>query len=166
MSGRYAQAWPTPSVPTLLIRRTGLPGAIIACENQLWPASLGRFYTLAIGLAIAGLCLLPMIAAKTASAVALVLIASSVGKGLFDGCIYAAMHDIVPAPARATAVGLMTTLGFIDAGLSPLLVAQVSARYGLTAGMTSLSLAYFAAVVIILAMRRPALRAIRGLGRS
>jgi MFS family permease len=124
---------------------------------------LGRFHTLAIGLAVAGLCLLPLVAAKTASLVAVVLIASSVGKGLFDGCIYAAMHDIVPAPARATAVGLMTTLGFIGAGLSPLLVAQVSGRFGLAAGMTSLSLAYFAAVVVILAMRRPALRTIEGL---
>jgi MFS family permease len=120
---------------------------------------LGRFHTLAIGLTIAGLCLLPLIVAKTAPAVAIVLIASSIGKGLFDGCIYAAMHDIVPPPARATAVGLMTTLGFVGAGLSPLLVAQVSGHLGLAAGMTSLALAYFAAVVVILAMRRPALRA-------
>jgi MFS family permease len=100
-----------------------------------------------------------LIVAKTAPAVAIVLIASSIGKGLFDGCIYAAMHDIVPPPARATAVGLMTTLGFVGAGLSPLLVAQVSGHLGLAAGMTSLALAYFAAVVVILAMRRPALRA-------
>ncbi|MCP3734307.1 MFS transporter [Sphingomonas sp. RP10(2022)] len=122
--------------------------------------ALGRFHTLAIGLGIAGLCLLPLVLAKTASAVAIVLVASSVGKGLFDGCIYAAMHDIVPPPARATAVGLMTTLGFIGAGLSPLLVAQIAGRFGLAAGMTSLALAYFAAVAVIVAMRRPALRAI------
>lgn len=121
---------------------------------------LGRFHTLAIGLSIAGLCLLPLIVAKTAATVAAVLIASSVGKGLFDGCIYAAMHDIVPPPARATAVGLMTTLGFIGAGLSPLLVAQVSGHLGLAAGMTSLALAYFAAVAVILAVRAPVLRAI------
>lgn len=125
--------------------------------------ALGRFHTLAIGLGIAGLCLLPLVVAKTASAVAIVLIASSVGKGLFDGCIYAAMHDIVPAPARATAVGLMTTLGFIGAGLSPLLVAGVSGSFGLAAGMSSLAIAYFAAVVVILAMRRPVLRAIERL---
>lgn len=121
---------------------------------------LGRFHTLAIGLGIAGLCLLPLIVATTAAAVAGVLIASSVGKGLFDGCIYAAMHDIVPPTARATAVGLMTTLGFIGAGLSPLLVAQVSDHFGLAAGMASLAVAYFIAVGVILAMRRPALRAI------
>lgn len=127
--------------------------------------ALGRFHTLAIGLAIAGLCLLPLVVAKTASAVAIVLIASSVGKGLFDGCIYAAMHDIVPPPARATAVGLMTTLGFIGAGLSPLLVARVSGGFGLAAGMTSLALAYFAAVAVILAMRRPALDAIDAVAR-
>lgn len=122
--------------------------------------ALGRFHTLAIGLSIAGLCLLPLVLATTVSEVAVVLIASSIGKGLFDGCIYAAMHDIVPPPARATAVGLMTTLGFIGAGLSPLLVAQVSGHLGLAVGMTSLALAYFAAVAVILAMRYPVLRAI------
>lgn len=121
--------------------------------------TLGRFHTLAIGLAIAGLCLLPLVVATTAPAVAIVLIASSVGKGLFDGCIYAAMHDIVPPPARGTAVGLMTTLGFVGAGLSPLLVAAVAGTFGLAAGMTSLALAYFCAVVVILAMRGPVLRA-------
>lgn len=124
-------------------------------------SALGRFHTLAIGLAIAGLCLLPLAMARSGIAVAIVLVASSVGKGLFDGCIYAAMHDIVPPPARATAVGLMTTLGFVGAGLSPLLVAQVAGGFGLAAGMASLALAYFLAVAVIVTMRRPALRAIK-----
>ncbi|MCP8890109.1 hypothetical protein [Sphingomonas faeni] len=69
----------------------------------------------------------------------MVLIASSVGKGLFDG--------------------------FIGAGLSPLLVARVSGGFGLATGMTSLALAYFAAVAVILAMRRPALNAIDAVAR-
>ncbi len=122
--------------------------------------ALGRFHTLAIGLSIAGLCLLPLVLAKTTTAIAVVLIASSVGKGLFDGCIYAAVHDIMPPPARATAVGAMTTFGFIGAGLSPLLVAGVAGRFGLAAGMTSLAIAYFCAVAVILAMHGPVRRAI------
>src|SRR5262249_43098710 len=54
---------------------------------------IGRFYTLAIGLALAGVLLLPLGVAHSANAVGLVLLATSAGKGLFDGCIYAAMHD-------------------------------------------------------------------------
>lgn len=95
--------------------------------------------------------------------VAVILIASSIGKGLFDGCIYAAMHDVVPAPARATAVGLMTTLGFIGGGIAPLLVAWVSGRFGMAAGMASLAIAYFVAVAALLALLAPAARAIAAL---
>lgn len=110
----------------------------------------GRFHTLAIGLALAALLLLPLLRAETAVLVGVVLIATSVGKGLFDGCIYAAMHDVVPPHARATAVGLMTMIGFFGAGLSPLFVAWAGASFGLAAGMTSMAAAYVVAVALIL----------------
>ena len=113
---------------------------------------IGRFYTLAIGLAAAAVLLLPLLRAETAAMVGLVLIATSIGKGLFDGCIYAAMHDVVPPHARATAVGMMTMIGFFGAGLSPLVVVWAGERFGLAAGMTSMAAAYVVAVVLILAM--------------
>ena len=94
---------------------------------------IGRFYTLAIGLALAGVLLLPLLVANSGLMVGLVLLASSAGKGLFDGCIYAAMHDVVPPQARATAVGLMTMSGFVGAGLAPIFVAQMGAVFGMAA---------------------------------
>jgi MFS family permease len=121
---------------------------------------IGRFYTLAIGLGLAGVLLLPLLGAKTAAAVGLVLIATSFGKGLFDGCIYAAMHDVVPPHARATAVGMMTMIGFFGAGLTPIFVAQVGERLGMAVAMTWLAGLYFIAVVILLAMRGPTRRAV------
>lgn len=114
---------------------------------------IGRFYTLMIGLTAAALLLLPLLEAKTALAVGVVLIATSVGKGLFDGCIYASMHDVIPAEARATAVGMMTLVGFIGAGITPIFVAQVGERFGLEVGMTSLAALYFIAVALMFAMR-------------
>lgn len=120
----------------------------------------GRFYTLTIGLAAAAVLLLPLLRAGTAATVGLVLIATSIGKGLFDGCIYAAMHDVVPPHARATAVGMMTMIGFFGAGLSPLVVVWAGERFGLAAGMTSMAAAYVVAVVIILAMSRSTRRAV------
>jgi MFS family permease len=114
---------------------------------------LGRFYTLAIGLAIAGILLLPLTAAATPNAIGLVLVATSAGKGIFDGCIYAAMHDVVPREARATAVGLMTMIGFFGAGAAPPFVAWVAKSLGMAVGMTSLAALYFIAVVIIFAIR-------------
>jgi MFS family permease len=111
---------------------------------------LGRFYTLAIGLTIAGLLLVTMAWATSGAMVALVLIGTTLGKGLFDGCIYAAMHDVVPPHARSTAVGLMTFCGFVGAGLAPLFVAQASSALGMAAALGSLAALYGVAVAILL----------------
>lgn len=121
---------------------------------------IGRFYTLMIGLGSAGVLLLPLLGAGTAVTVGLVLIATSFGKGLFDGCIYASMHDVVPPQARATAVGMMTMIGFFGAGLTPIFVAQVGERFGMAIAMTSLAGLYFIAVIILLAMRAPTRHAV------
>lgn len=121
---------------------------------------IGRFYTLAIGLSAAALLLLPLLAASTAAMVGVVLLATSVGKGLFDGCIYASMHDVVPPAARATAVGMMTLCGFIGAGLTPIFVAQAGERFGMAAGMTSLAGLYVVAVLLLLATRSSTRRAV------
>ena len=114
---------------------------------------LAVFHVLALGLALAGLLLLPLSLATSAFAVGAVLFASGAGKGLFDGCIYAAMHDVVPPAARATAVGLMTLVGFCGAGLAPIGVAQASGRIGMAPAMTSLAFLYLAAAVLLVATR-------------
>ncbi|MGH8236981.1 MAG: MFS transporter [Steroidobacteraceae bacterium] len=113
----------------------------------------GRSYTLAIGLALAGVLLMPLIAADSAFAIGLVLFASFAAKGLADGCIYAALHDVVPRAARASAVGLMTMCGFIGAGITPILVAKASKMFGMAASMASLSILYLIAAGILLAIR-------------
>jgi nitrate/nitrite transporter NarK len=115
--------------------------------------TIGRFYALIIGLSLAALCLLPLTLAGSALTVGLVLLASSIGKGLFDGCIYASMHDVVPPEARATAVGLMTMLGFFGAGITPIFVAKAAEHYGMAAGISSLTVLYFIAVALLLATR-------------
>jgi MFS family permease len=91
--------------------------------------------------------------AHSAMAVGGVLLASGAGKALFDGCIYAAMHDVVPAEARATAVGLMTMIGFCGAGLTPILIAQASATFGMATSMTSMAVLYVLAVALLLSTR-------------
>ncbi|HKP34843.1 MAG TPA: MFS transporter [Sphingomicrobium sp.] len=121
---------------------------------------IGRFLTLAIGLGLAGVLLLPILSVRTAFGIGLVLVATSVAKGLFDGCIYAAMHDVVPPHARATAVGMMTMIGFFGAGSTPLIVASIGDAFGMRAGIVAMAGLYFVAVVILLAMRAPTRRAV------
>jgi MFS family permease len=116
-------------------------------------SAIGRFYALIVGLSIAALFLLPFALARSAMMIGAVLLCSTLGKGVFDGCIYAAMHDIVPPRARATAVGLMTMLGFFGAGLMPLVIARSAVYFGMAAGLASLAVLYFMAVGILLATR-------------
>ena len=123
--------------------------------------SIGRFHALTIGLSVAAVCLLPLRLADSAVAVGLVLLASSIGKGLFDGCIYASMHDVVPPEARATAVGLMTMLGFFGGGITPIFVAEAAGRYGMGVGITSLAVLYFAAVALLLVTQGITRQAVR-----
>ena len=121
---------------------------------------IGRFLTLAIGLGLAGVLLLPLLGVRTALGIGVVLVATSVAKGLFDGCIYAAMHDVVPPQARATAVGMMTMIGFIGAGLTPLVVAGIGDAFGMRAGIVAMAGLYFIAVIILIAMQASAHRAV------
>jgi len=121
---------------------------------------IGRFLTLAIGLGLAGLLLLPLLSVRTALGIGVVLVATSVAKGLFDGCIYAAMHDVVPPHARATAVGMMTMIGFFGAGSTPLLVAGIGDAFGMRAGIVAMAGLYFVAVLILIAMQGATRRAV------
>ncbi|MGL5838553.1 MAG: MFS transporter [Sphingorhabdus sp.] len=121
---------------------------------------IGRFYTLALGLTLAAILLLPILSMTTAAGVATVLVATSFGKGLFDGCIYAAMHDVIPPHARATAVGAMTMIGFLGATVTPFIVAGAAENYGMAAGMASLASFYVLAVILLLAFRPSIKRAV------
>jgi sugar phosphate permease len=138
----------------------GVPLAGFLAHRLAVRTPLAVFYVLAIGLVLAGLLLLPLRFATSAFAVGTVLFASGAGKGLFDGCIYAAMHDVVPPAARATAVGLMTLVGFCGAGLAPIGVAQVSGWIGMAPAMTSLAFLYLAAAVLLVATRTSTLRSV------
>jgi sugar phosphate permease len=121
----------------------------------------GRLTVLALGLALAGLFLLPFPWAQSVPVVGALLFATSFGKGLFDGCIYAAMHDVVPDNARATAAGLMTMLGFLGAGISTVALPAIANHTGLAAGFAMMAGLYALAVLALLAGKGAVFQAIR-----
>jgi len=112
--------------------------------------ALGRFVVLGLGLSIAAAFLLPFPWVRSASAVALLLFATSFGKGLFDGCIYAALHDVMPDHARATAAGLMTMMGFLGAGIATVALPVIATRTGLASGFGMMAGLYVVAVLALL----------------
>jgi MFS family permease len=126
----------------------GVLGDIMIQRNHL-----GRIYVLTAGLAVAAVFILPLAVAGSALAVAMTLLAASAGKGVFDGGIYASLQDVVPPEARASAVGLMTAMGFLGAGIAPLAVATIAGVFGMAAGLASLASLYVAAVVVLLLSR-------------
>lgn len=119
---------------------------------------LGRFTVLALGLGLAAVFLLPFPLVGSVPVVGMLLFATSFGKGLFDGCIYAAMHDVIPDEARATAAGLMTMMGFLGAGISTVALPAIAVHTGLAAGFGMMAGLYVLAVML-LAFGRPVFRA-------
>ena len=97
---------------------------------------------------LAAVFLLPFPLVHSVPLVGALLFATSFGKGLFDGCIYAAMHDVMPDEARATAAGLMTMLGFIGAGISAVALPAIAAYTGLAAGFAMMAGLYLIAVTV------------------
>ena len=102
----------------------------------------GRMMTQAIGL-IAGVPFI-FITGWTLSVPMLVLALAGFGyfKGLYDANIWAALHDVVPARLRATAVGVMNSAGWIGGGFAPIAIAMASERYGMSAAISASSIVY------------------------
>ena len=120
---------------------------------------LGRFTVLLIGLAIAAVFLAIFPLAHSVALVGLLLFATSFGKGLFDGCIYAAMFDVVADEARATATGMMTMVGFFGAGIATTGLPLIASVAGLAAAF-AMRAALYGAAVLILIVSRPTVRAV------
>jgi len=119
---------------------------------------VGRFTVLLIGLTIAAVFLAIFPLAHSVTLVGLLLFATSFGKGLFDGCIYAAMFDVVADEARATATGMMTMIGFFGAGIATTVLPLIASVAGLAAAFAMMA-ALYAAAVLILMVSRPTVRA-------
>ncbi len=63
-------------------------------------------------------------------------------KGIYDANIWASLHDVVPAQRRATAVGVMNSLGWLSGGISAVSIAWASERFGMSACISANSMVY------------------------
>lgn len=108
----------------------------------------GRTVVLAAGALIAGLFLATLPLARTPAHVAVVLGGCYLGKGLFDGCIYAVVQEIVGPRQKSSAVGVLTAVGFLGAGADPILVSLLAQRFGMSVGLAALSAFYILACLL------------------
>ncbi len=74
------------------------------------------------------------------------LIAAMIGfgffKGIYDANIWASLYDVVKPERRATAVGVMNSIGWLGGALAPTVIAAASARYGMGACISMNSMIY------------------------
>lgn len=75
-----------------------------------------------------------------------VLIGSMIGfgffKGIYDANIWASLYDVVKPERRATALGLMNSIGWLGGALAPTVIAAASKRYGMSACISMNSVIY------------------------
>lgn len=125
-----------------------LSGGVLADRfAQRSPA--GRMRTQAIGLALG----VPFIFLAGWTISVPIVIVTLVGfgyfKGLYDANIWASLHDVVRPECRASAVGLMNSLGWIGGGAAPVAIAAASGRFGMSACISASSAIYLLIAVLL-----------------
>jgi hypothetical protein len=77
-----------------------------------------------------------------------VLVAAMTGfgyfKGLYDANIWASLYDVVKPEQRATALGLMNSIGWLGGSAAPIAVAAAAEGWGMSAAISATSAIYLA----------------------
>jgi MFS family permease len=63
-------------------------------------------------------------------------------RGFYDANLSAALHDVVPVRLRATAVGVLNSLGWLGAGVGPIALAWASTKYGMSVCLSATAVVY------------------------
>lgn len=71
-------------------------------------------------------------------------------KGIYDSNIWASLHDVVRIARRASAVGIMNSLGWLGASLAPIVIAWSSKRIGMGACLSATSFIYLGIAILLL----------------
>jgi MFS family permease len=87
------------------------------------------------------------------------LIAAMIGfgffKGIYDANIWASLYDVVRPERRATAVGVMNSIGWLGGAMAPTAIAAASARYGMGACISMNSMIYLMfGILMVYGIRR------------
>ena len=126
-----------------------LAGGVLA-DRLIRKTASGRMRTQAIGLFL-GVPFL-FLTGWTMAVPVLILAMTFFGffKGMYDGNIWASLYDVVPVNRRATACGVMNSLGWLGGGTAPILVAFASGRWGMSACVSATALIYLSLGVFLI----------------
>jgi MFS family permease len=71
-------------------------------------------------------------------------------KGVYESNLWASLYDVVRPECRASAVGVMNSLGWLGGGVAPLAIAAASARYSMSLCLSATSLVYLLVAAVLL----------------
>lgn len=75
-------------------------------------------------------------------------------RGMYDSNIFASLYDVIEAPFRSTATGIVLMTGFCIASLSPYILGVLQPTFGLSNGIAFLSLIYiFSGITLLIAIK-------------
>ena len=100
-----------------------------------------RMFVQAAGLLLGAGCVAWVGWTKDRSALIVAMTAFGVCKGFYDSGIFASLYDVVPANARATAAGLLNTVGWTGGALGPWYAGMMAVRAGRGSETENMSLA-------------------------
>lgn len=89
--------------------------------------------------------------ASSATGLFLALGLFGIFRGIYDSNLFASLFEVVAPETRATATGLMLSLGFLVGGTSPVVIGKLSQSFGLGPSLGATSVCYLAAAVLMLA---------------
>lgn len=76
------------------------------------------------------------------SVLVLAMIGFGYFKGMYDANIWASLHDVVKPERRATAVGLMNSVGWVGGGLGAWAIGLTAPIYGMSVGLSANAVVY------------------------
>ncbi|MDR3776195.1 MAG: MFS transporter [Terracidiphilus sp.] len=102
----------------------------------------GRMKTQAFGLLVGA----PFLFLSGWTPSVMVFIISMIGfgfcKGIYESNLWASLYDVVRPECRASAVGIMNSLGWLGGGVAPLVIAAASQHFGMGACLSATAFVY------------------------
>ncbi len=122
----------------------------------------GRMMTQALGLFAGVPFLLFSGATRQVSGFVIAMTGFGFFKGIYDANIWASLHDVVPVERRASAVGVMNSVGWLGGGFAPIAIGAASGHYGMGVCLSATSAIYLSFGLLLTA---GVLRYLRGAPR-
>ena len=126
-----------------------LCGGILA-DKLYAKTKAARLYLMTASLLLCAPCLYAIGNSDTLNATRVAASAFGLFAGFFMGNIFPAAFEVVPADARASAVGLLNFFGALVSGLAPLLVGIWKKTIGVDRWLSYAALIYVAAAVVLI----------------